>query len=286
MKRYDMHIHIGSEKIDRNYLLDRMEEAGIWGGGLISACPLESSADLFALPYRDRLRNILSWTEPDDRLIPIMWVHPREKDACDIVKDAAASGVKAFKMICDNYAVDCPESMRLLAAIEQTGRPVIFHSGILWAGLDSSKYNRPVNWECMLHFPEIKFALAPCSWPWYDECIAVYGKFLNACTYRQSSEMFFDLTPGTPVIYRKDLLTKLWRVGYDAQDNMMFGSDSLSDDYNVEWVKSWIERDDAIYDELGVTQEQREKIYHDNFLRMIEGRSIHHILPVFNKDER
>ena len=63
----------------------------------------------------------------------------------------------------------------------------------------------------------------------------------------------------------------------------MFGSDSLSDDYNVEWVKNWIERDDAIYDELGVTQEQREKIYHDNFLRMIEGRSIHHFLPVFNK---
>ena len=95
--------------------------------------------------------------------------------------------------------------------------------------------------------------------------------------------MFFDLTPGTPEIYRKDLLTKLWRVGYDVQDNMMFGSDSLSDDYNPSWVKTWIERDDAIYDELGVTQEQREKIYRDNFLRMIEGRSIHHILPTINK---
>ena len=101
--------------------------------------------------------------------------------------------------------------------------------------------------------------------------------------HRQSSEMFFDLTPGTPEIYRKDLLTKLWRVGYDVQDNMMFGSDSLSDDYNPSWVKTWIERDDAIYDELGVTQEQREKIYRDNFLRMIEGRSIHHILPEINK---
>jgi predicted TIM-barrel fold metal-dependent hydrolase len=101
--------------------------------------------------------------------------------------------------------------------------------------------------------------------------------------HRQSSEMFFDLTPGTPEIYRKDLLTKLWRVGYDVQDNMMFGSDSLSDDYNPSWVKTWIERDDAIYDELGVTQEQREKIYRDNFLRMIEGRSIHHILPTINK---
>ena len=283
MKRYDMHIHINSDVIDRGYLLEKMEESGIWGGGLISLCPEEVEADLPKLPYRQRLENLLKWTQEDDRLIPIMWVHPREKNACDVVADAAASGVRAFKMICDNYAVDSPESMKLLGAIEKSGRPVLFHSGILWAGMDSSKYNRPVNWECMLHFPEIKFALAHCAWPWYDECIAVYGKFLNSCLHRQSSEMFFDLTPGTPEIYRKDMLTKLWRTGYDVQENVMFGTDSLSDDYNPSWVKGWIERDDAIYDELGINQQQREKIYSENFLRMIEGRPIHHLLPQPNK---
>ena len=53
-----------------------------------------------------------------------------------------------------------------------------------------------------------------CSWPWYDECIAVYGKFLNGVANDQDApEMFFDLTPGTPRIYREDLLTKLFTVG-------------------------------------------------------------------------
>ena len=124
MKRYDMHVHINSEVVDRGYLLGKMEESGIWGGGLISACPEESGDALLALPYRERVKNLLKWTQEDDRLIPILWVHPHEKDACEIVADAAASGVKAFKMICDTYAVDSPESMKLLGAIEKTGRPV------------------------------------------------------------------------------------------------------------------------------------------------------------------
>ncbi len=59
-----------------------------------------------------------------------------------------------------------------------------------------------------------------CSWPWYDECIALYGKFLNALEKDGAPEMFFDLTPGTPVIYRRDLLTKLFTVGYDVPDNI------------------------------------------------------------------
>lgn len=28
--------------------------------------------------------------------------------------------------------------------------------------------------------------------------------------------MFLDLTPGTPEIYRRDLLTKLFTIGYDV----------------------------------------------------------------------
>jgi hypothetical protein len=39
------------------------------------------------------------------------------------------------------------------------------------------------------------------------------------------SEMYFDLTRGTPKIYRRELLTKLYTVGMDVEDNVLFGTD-------------------------------------------------------------
>lgn len=284
MKIYDMHVHITGDAPNQQYLLEQMEKSGVYGGGLISACPEESNCALGQLPYRQRLRNLLDWTrDQEGRLIPILWVHPHEKDACEIVRDAAESGVMAFKMICDSYPVYSDASMRLLEAIERTGKPVLFHSGILWAGTDTSQYNRPVNWECLLNLNSVRFSMGHCSWPWHDECIAVYGKFLNSYLQRRSSEMFFDVTPGTPVIYRRDLLTKLFTVGYDVENNILFGTDSLSNDYNPEWVGGWIARDNGIYDELGVTQEQREKIFGKNLFRFLNGDQIDHDLPQINK---
>ena len=95
--------------------------------------------------------------------------------------------------------------------------------------------------------------------------------------------MFFELTPGTPEIYRRDLLTKLFTVGYDVENNIVFGTDSMANDYDVDWVSGWIARDNAIMDDLGVTDEVREKIYHGNFLRFLSGEDIDHKLPEVNK---
>lgn len=285
MKIFDMHIHVGSGDVDQQYLLEQMEQSGVYGGGLISAAPDEADDDgLFTQSYEDRLKNIMAWSHGyEGRLIPILRIHPKEKNICEKVAHAAQEGVAAFKMLCDSYAVYEPESMKVLEAIEKTGKSVVFHSGILWSGADTSKNNRPVNWECMMHFDSIKFSMGHCSWPWHDECIAVYGKFLNSYLTRKSSEMFFDITPGTPPIYRRDLLTKLYTVGYDVEDNIMFGTDSLSNDYNPSWVAGWLARDKEILDDLGVTQAQREKLYEKNFFRFIEGRDIEHRLPQMNK---
>lgn len=286
MKIYDMHIHTSGEAVNQNYLLEQMEKSGVYGGMLISAYPdIENPAEAGAMPYKERLKLILDWKKNrEGRLYSALWIHPFEKNACDIVRDAAESGIDAFKMICDTYPLNCDESMKLIAAVEKTGKPAIFHTGILWSGgVASSINNRPVNWEYMQQFDRLKFDMAHCSWPWYDECIAVYGKFLNSYLTRQSSEMFFDLTPGTPVIYRKDLLTKLFCCGYDTENNIMFGTDSLSNDYDPQWVGGWIARDNAIYEELGLTEKQKEKIYKDNFMRFIKGEDIKHNLPQMNK---
>ena len=58
--------------------------------------------------------------------------------------------------------------------------PVIFHTGILWDGRVSSNYNRPLHWESLLPITNLRFSMGHCSWPWVDECIALYGKFLKS----------------------------------------------------------------------------------------------------------
>ena len=108
-----------------------------------------------------------------------------------------------------------------------------------------------------------------CSWPWIDECIALYGKFLNAKTVRGGAEMFFDITPGTPEIYRAELLTKLYTLGYDVGDNIMFGTDTSADAYSYKWAGEWLNRDGEILDDLGVSLEYREKLYHKNLFRFL-----------------
>ena len=284
MKIYDMHIHVGAGPVDQNYLFEQMEKSGVYGGGIISDYPVLKNGVYKGVPYKDRRDKVLAWKKNQEgRLFSYLWVHPFEKDAEKIVKDAAESGIDAFKMICDTYYIYDKKAMKLLEAIEKTGKPVVFHSGILWSGTDTSIKNRPVNWESLLNLKGVKFSMGHCSWPWHDECIAVYGKFLHSYLTRQSSEMFFDVTPGTPVICREDLLTKLFTVGYDVENNIMFGTDSISTDYNPEWVAGWIARDNAIYDKLGVTEEQKQKIYCDNYMRFLSGDDLQHNLPHINK---
>jgi predicted TIM-barrel fold metal-dependent hydrolase len=83
--------------------------------------------------------------------------------------------------------------------------------------------------------------------------------------------MFIDLTPGTPAIYRREALTKIFTVGYKVADNVLFGTDGTTAWYNTDWAPVWIKRDDAIYDELGLSAEARKKIYHRNLERFIGG---------------
>ena len=74
----------------------------------------------------------------------------------------------------------------------------------MWDGKPSGPYNRPVGFESLLEVQGLRFCMAHVSWPWCDELVAVYGKVLNGYTNRRdlTVEMFVDITPGTPPIYR------------------------------------------------------------------------------------
>ena len=129
MKVYDMHIHVGAGDVNQNYLLEQMEKSGVYGGGIISDYPDTDKGVTKGVPYKERMEKVMAWKKNrEGRLFSYLWVHPFEKNAKEIVKDAAESGIDAFKMICDTYPVYCKESMELLEAIEKTGKSVVFHS--------------------------------------------------------------------------------------------------------------------------------------------------------------
>jgi len=283
MNLFDTHIHLESGTCSREKLLARFREAGVGGGVIISQPPSEA-----VLPggvcFEERLENVLTLTEGCETLYPALWLHPLEPDACGKAERAALAGIAAFKIICDRFYPDDPACLRLVRAMAQTDRPVIFHSGILWDGGVSSRYNRPVGFEALIEVPHLRFSLAHCGWPWHDECLALYGKFLNAELQNpdRTAEMFLDLTPGTPRIYRRELMEKLFGIGYDTARNLLFGTDCSAEDYNVDWVTAWRTLDDSLYDALGVPDGTRQGIYHDNLMRFLglADRDYRHTCPV------
>jgi len=268
MKRFDMHIHCHEAPVDPEKLLARMDECGIYGGVLFSHYPKECKPDGY--DAETRISQVLELCKDHpDRLFPVLWIHPHEPGALEVAEEAARRGIMGFKMLCDNYYVSDPDSMALIRKIAELDKPIIFHSGILWFGEETSKYNRPLNWEGLVSIKGLRFSLGHCSWPWIDECIALYGKFLNAYSNGMGAEMFFDTTPGTPTIYRKELLTKLYTVGYDVEDNVFFGTDCGAENYNSAWAQKWLDMDGAILRELGADDRLLQKMYHDNLLRFL-----------------
>jgi predicted TIM-barrel fold metal-dependent hydrolase len=281
----DGHIHIRDEAVAPRPLLARMAAAGVAGGLLISRPPQAYAAgtETSTGDAARRLEQALAWCDGSEHLYPFFWIDPTDHDARTQVERAAEAGIAGFKTICSSFLPSDDEAMPTFRAVAATGKPMLFHSGILWDGKPSGPFNRPCNFECLLEVDGLRFALAHISWPWVDECIAVYGKFLNAKTRRPdlSCEMFIDLTPGTPPIYRRDALTKLHTVGYDVASNLIFGTDCNTAAYNAKWTLEWLDRDNAIYDELGLGDDTRRRIYADNLLRFVgaSDEAVVHRMP-------
>lgn len=270
---YDGHIHIGRGNPDRVGMKAKMKVAGVSGGVLLSLRPATFYQDGLAETKEERLDNLFEWCGGDPDLFPFYWIDPLEEDAIEQVAYACERGVLGFKIICSRFFPGDVKAMEVYRFIAAYGRPILFHSGILWDGQPSSQYNRPVGFEPLEEIKGLRFALAHISWPWCDENIAVYGKVQHSLAHRSdlSAEMFIDTTPGTPPIYREEALTKLFTVGYPIADNVIFGSDSMANDYGIEWTAEWIERDRKVYEKLGLSKDVVDKIHRKNLLRFIHG---------------
>ena len=267
----DCHIHIAKVAEDREGFARSLRAAGVDGGCVISLPPASFKEVAPSAPLEERLDNLFRWCEAGENRYPMYWVDPLEADALDQVDAAVKRGVAGFKVICDRFFPGDERAMPVYQAIADAGRPILFHSGILWDGKPSAMYNRPGGFEALLEVRGLRFCLAHISWPWCDELVAVYGKFLNARARRKGLdvEMFIDTTPGTPRIYRREALTKLFTVGYNVARNVLFGSDGHASDYNAERVRERLEYDAQIFAELGLDKETIEGVQGENLKRFL-----------------
>ena len=295
MHIFDAHMHIGGYGTpDPKGLTEKLEYAGVSGANLLSIDP-----EIPGFTYEERMDNLFAWVKGyEDRLFPVAWLHPFEDNILDKVRDCARRGVYGFKFIPSNFRVGDEQPMAVFRLIEELGFPILFHSGILYDFSPSSDLNRPSNWESFVNCGNLRFSLAHCSHPWYDEGLLVLGKFLwleqqvektirtgtgtyathpwvqahiareNGTAESCCPQMYMDTSRGAQKIYRRDLFRKLCSYYPDAE-HIMFGTDLYTENYDPEITRSWLQEENALLDEFGASARFRENMYQNNFFRFM-----------------
>ena len=264
---FDCHVHTDKAALDSGELCRRSRESSVKNLIVMSIAP-----SCFSIwkdrPYsnEERLELVLRQCEDMPMLHPVYWIDPTEEDAPRQVELAAAAGVVGFKVICGNHYPGDPRAMKTYERMAQVHKSVLFHSGILWDGKSSSRYNRPSEFEDLLPIAGLTFALAHISWPWTDECIAVFGKYEDARRHYGDAcaRMYVDITPGTPPLYRKEALYRLFKTGYQVEDSILFGSDSFLDRYDAAAVEKQVSVDLAHFADMELPFRVVDKVFQGN----------------------
>jgi len=269
----DCHVHaVGTESADG--ILRAMDHAGLDKMCLFSPYAI---GDLFPEGVfhatEEGMLGALEWlgeivAQAPDRIIGFAWIDAQWPSAPEAVERAAELGMRGVKSIPNHWYPTDDCALALFAKMEELGLPGIFHSGILFGFDDGSRFCRPAYYEALLHTPGVKFALSHLSWPWVDECLAVAGRFRAAVEHTGSEmQMFIDITPGTPRIWRADALRRA--LVYLGDERLIYGSDAGPAD-NGDRMLASVQRDQVILrEELGLSEEVIERIMSGNLLRML-----------------
>lgn len=238
MRIWDCHSHCRGEETGED-VLRQMDKAGIERICLFSEYPGPRGQSEF---HREDVRAAadhigkVQAADPS-RIYGLLWVEPRTPGIVEEIDYAVNQwSLRGVKMIPDHWYPCDDVVMPVYTKMQELGKPIQFHSGILYGFADSSRFCRPVFYEALVNFPGLRFSLAHVSWPWVDECIAVYGRFRAAAGYQSDKiQMWIDSCRGTPDAWREEALRKA--VAFCGMEHVMFGIDghpgSLADNAPV-----------------------------------------------------
>ncbi len=273
MRVFDAHVHSGwGDAGKAGGFLRGLDAAGYEGAVVIS--PLCERHEEGATPRSQRasIDFVAEFAAADpSRLIPFAHIAPQVPGAADAVRHARDRGCLGLKMLPNHwYPYDPEVAFPVYRAAEEVGLPILFHSGILWAFEDSSRFARPVYFEALLHFPGVRFALAHVGWPWTDECLAVWGRLDVHCRQEgRAPQMYIDCTPGTPRFYRSEAMDRA--VRYCSCDWLIFGTDATVAG-EPQLLSDALRRDrEILAEELSLPASEQEKFFGRNLLRFVGG---------------
>ncbi len=264
----DVHVHgRGGENGDE--ILKAMDEVGLERVVLFAVPPHRAMREGGTPPedaHRQSIDDIARIVAPDpDRIIGFTWIEPPLPDALEGIDYALdEKGLKGVKMIPNHWYPADERAQACYKMIEEYGKPMLFHTGILWGRSDTSQYCRPAYFEIMLHYPGIRFAMAHMSWPWTDECMAVNGKFKENQEGEWTS--YVDITSGAPRIWKVEALRKA--LSYLGDEHILYGSDCGLPG-GADYARVRLREDEEMLREAGASDATVERVLSTNALRWL-----------------
>jgi predicted TIM-barrel fold metal-dependent hydrolase len=268
----DVHVHTrGGEQGGK--ILKAMDEAGLERLVLFAVPPHRGRPEGESPPkdaHKRSIDDMVRMVAPDpERLVGFAWIEPTLPDAEEAIDYAfGEKNLRGVKMIPNHWYAADERAQACYQKIEQYGKPMLFHTGILWGQSDTSQYCRPAYFEIMLRYPGIRFAMAHMSWPWTDECFAVCGKFRAAVRRDEGREWtsFVDITTGAPRIWKVDALRKAF--AYLGDEQIVYGSDCFQAE-NADDLRRHLAEDRSILRDAGASPETMERVLSTNALRWL-----------------
>ena len=250
---FDAHIHTRAGRCDTPAVfLEKTRSVGVAGGNVFSLHPATyEPCDGEDQRFEARLDKLLAFTSETPGFLPYLFLDPREADATEQVRRAKEMGARGLKIICAGFRI--ADHLAPVRAAAEMGLPVMFHCGILGKDGTSAAVNHPECFECLFQIPGLRFSLAHLGWPWCDEYMGMVA--MRALAHPPGGAAHFgvlyaDITPGTPGIYRREALRKLYLTGYKVTGLAMWGCDLNINDYEVKYAGWHLDRDNEILAEI------------------------------------
>jgi len=254
MRIVDCHVHQRGEA-DAAEVLRDMDANGV---DRILVCSPRERASLEATREKLLMTKRLFDAAPD-RISGLAWVEPTLPHVRDLAREALEeTGFVGIKIIPDHWYAYEERLEPFWETMHELKASILFHTGILYGNEDGSRFCRPLWLEKLLHYPDIRFAMAHISWPWCEECLAVMGRMRAAAGYGKSGwQSYVDLTRGTPPHIREQALANA--VSFCGPDRLMFGTDSRVPG-GLARQKEHIAIDLAIFEKLHLGEAETERI--------------------------
>jgi predicted TIM-barrel fold metal-dependent hydrolase len=253
MRIVDGHVHLEGDVPEAATILEAMDRNGV--ARLLVMSKNERRSLAVTRQNLQQARKLCA--AAPDRLTGIAWLEPTISGMADLAREALGDmGFAGIKIIPDHWFIYEERFEAWWALMNELQAAILFHTGILYAHEDGSRFCRPVYLEKLIHYPKIRFAMAHISWPWCEECLAVMGRM--RASGNPVWQSYIDITPGTPPHIRKQALSNA--IDFCGADRLMFGTDStIPGDFKGQ--KACMESDAAVFGELGLTAAQQERIF-------------------------